>query len=54
MWKYKNEIYKTQKEIRVKCGLSGSVLRAKIKDNEIVKIENTGCQTYENIHNNIK
>jgi len=54
MWKYKNEIYESQKQIRLKCGFSGSVLRAKIKDKEIVKIENTGCQTYETLHNNIK
>ena len=50
MWEYKGQTFKNQKELKDKCGFSGSVFRAKVKDGEIVRI-NTGLKPYEEIYN---
>ena len=54
MWEYNNRIYKNQKVLKKLCGLSGAKFRAKIKDGEIKRIENTGIKPYETLHSNSK
>lgn len=51
-WLFKDEIYNTKREISEKFKYSGSVMRAKIKDKEIIKIfTHTGTETYEKKNN---
>nr|WP_319571436.1 hypothetical protein [uncultured Draconibacterium sp.] len=47
---YQNEYFKNEKEIRKAFGLSGSKIRAKLRDGEIVKISNTGVFPYEELY----
>lgn len=51
-WIYNGEIFNTRREIYEKYKFSGSVIRAKIRDNEIEKIFiHTGTPTYEKENN---
>ena len=45
---YDGVTYNSKKELRGATGLSRTKIQAKIKDKEIILIENTGVKPYEN------
>lgn len=53
MWEYNKQIFKNQKEVKDKLGISGAVFRAKVRDGEIKRINNnTGLKPYETLYSN--